>query len=121
MKNIFSLVIEKSAGAAGEGQASFSRSTLYAAVGFLLGVSAPVGWLILRLILFFDSGAGIWSQTVGHMLQDGQHLALFAYMGGGTAVVLGLFGYFIGRAAEQIHLRAARLNEMNQTFSRQKE
>ncbi len=121
MKNIFSLIIEKSAGGEKFAAGDINRSKLYAMAGFLLGVSAPIGWMIVRLILFYNPQLTLWEQTVGHMLSDNQHLALFVYMGGGTAVVLGTFGYFIGRAAEQIHLRAARLNEMNLTVASQKE
>lgn len=117
MKNIFSLIIEHSAG----GSSKFNRSTLYSLAGFLLGVSAPIGWALVRLVIFYDPDLSIWTQTVGHILVNNENLALFAYMGGGTAVVLGTFGYFIGRAAEQIHLRAARLNEMNLTVASQKE
>jgi methyl-accepting chemotaxis protein len=121
MKNIFSLIIEKSAGGkAGEGT-NVNRSTLYALAGFFLGVSAPIGWMIVRFVLFYNQQLNVWDQTVGHMLINNQNIALFAYMGGGTAVVLGTFGYFIGRAAEQIHERAARLNDMNLTVASQKE
>jgi methyl-accepting chemotaxis protein len=42
-------------------------------------------------------------------------------MAGGTAVVLGLFGYFIGSASQQIHERAARLDDLNRTVAHQKE
>lgn len=121
MKNIFSLVIEKSAGGVQGKTGSLDRSVLYALAGFLLGVAAPIGWMIVRLFLFYEPHLSLWEQTIGHFVLDNQRLALFAYMGGGTAVVLGTFGYFIGRAAEQIHLRAARLNEMNLTVASQKE
>jgi methyl-accepting chemotaxis protein len=121
MNNIFSLVIEKSAGGEKIKAGTLDRSILYAIAGFLLGVAAPIGWVLTRLIFFFDSNLSLWVQTVGHFVKDIQHVALFAYMGGGTAVVLGTFGYFIGRAAEQIHMRAASLNEMNQKVASQKE
>lgn len=120
MNNIFSLIIEKSSGGSGE-KGGFDRSVLYALAGFLLGVSAPIGWMLTRLVFFYDPDLSIWAQSIGHFVSDSERLALFAYMGGGTAVVLGTFGYFIGRAAEQIHLRASRLNEMNLTVASQKE
>jgi len=119
MKNIFSLIIEMSAGGAGA-ESKVDRSILYALGGFLLGISAPIGWLITRLLFFYQSDVSLWQQTIGHFIMDNEHIALLIYMGLGTAVVLGTFGYFIGRAAEQIHLRASRLNEMNQTVARQK-
>lgn len=118
MKNIFSLVIEKSVA---RDSSAFDRSLVYAIGGLILGISAPIGWMLVRLVLFYNSHMSIWDQTVGNVLISSQHLALFVYMGGGTAVVLATFGYFIGRAAEQIHSRAARLNEMNLAVASQKE
>ena len=34
--------------------ADANRSKLYAIIGFFLGISAPVGWTVLRLLLFSD-------------------------------------------------------------------
>ncbi len=121
MKNIFSLIIENSSAKASGKSGSIDRSILYAVAGFLLGVSAPIGWMITRLFFFYQADQSLWAQSIGHFIRDNEHIALFSYMGGGTAVVLGTFGYFIGRAAEQIHMRAARLNEMNLTVASQKE
>ncbi|NOY12182.1 MAG: GAF domain-containing protein [Deltaproteobacteria bacterium] len=121
MKSIFSLIEEDNAAAMHEKSGSLDRSILYALVGFLLGVSAPIGWILVRLVLFYNAQLPVWDQTIGNILVNNEHLALFTYMGGGTAVVLGTFGYFIGRSAEQIYLRARRLNEMNSTVARQKE
>jgi len=120
MKNIFSLIIEKSA-AGNSGSGSVNRSILYALGGLILGISAPIGWMVVRLALFYNPHLSLWNQTIGNVIISQQNLALFAYMGGGTAVVLATFGYFIGRAAEQIHSRASRLNEMNLAVASQKE
>jgi len=91
----------------------FDRSWGYAALGFCLGLAAPVGWLLVRRLFFpiEQSAAG------GAALQR----ALFIYMGGGTAVVLGTFGFFIGKASQQIHDRARRLDELNREVAAQKE
>lgn len=121
MKNIFSLIIENSADGIQQKPGVVDRSILYALTGFLLGISAPIGWMLVRFVLFYNEQLTVWDQTIGNVLISSEFLALFAYMGGGTAVVLGTFGYFIGRAAEQIHLRATRLNEMNITVASQKE
>ncbi len=118
MKNIFSLVIEKSVA---RDSSAFDRSLVYAVGGLVLGISAPIGWMLVRFVLFYNPQLSIWNQTIGNVLASSQNQALFAYMGGGTAVVLAIFGYFIGRAAEQIHSRAARLNEMNVAVASQKE
>ncbi len=78
-----------------------TREVAYAAIGLLLGVLAPIGWIILRLILFWQAGGGLGVQIVDDMVRSPQQIALYLYMGGGTALVLGAFGYFIGQATQQ--------------------
>jgi methyl-accepting chemotaxis protein len=97
------------------------RGTLYALGGFLLGVSAPVGWALLRLLFFASGEKGLWSQLLDDVFRSAESLALYAYMGGGTAMVLGTFGFLIGRASQQIHERAQRLDELNAVIASQKE
>lgn len=97
------------------------RSWRYAVLGFFLGVSAPIGWIVLRLILFWQTGQGAWNQIIADITRSPQSITLYIYMGGGTAVVLALFGFFLGRAYEHIHERASRLDELNRTIAHQKE
>ena len=97
-----------------------NRSRLYAFCGFLLGISAPMGWIVLRLILFWQPGETVWSQISGDILRSSESLSLYGYMGFGTALVLGVFGFLIGKASQQIHERARGLDELNQTVVKQK-
>ena len=99
---------------------SVNRSRLYAFCGFLLGISAPMGWIVLRLILFWQPGETVWSQISGDILRSSESLSLYGYMGFGTALVLGVFGFLIGKASQQIHERARGLDELNQTVVKQK-
>ncbi len=117
MTNIFSMVFED--GSATKGKAN--RSLFYTIAGLMLGIGAPLGWSLVRLVFFHDPYQPWWDQSFGAYFRSTRDLALLAYMGGGTAVVLGTFGFFIGRASEQIHLRAKRLDEMNQTVASQKQ
>lgn len=96
-------------------QKSFTidRSWSYAAVGFCLGLLAPVGWWVIRA-LFLGASTTTAQGTA-------EALVLNIYMGGGTAVVLGGFGYFIGKATQQIHNRAHKLDELNRMVETQKE
>jgi len=100
-----------------QGLLRINRSWGYAAVGFCLGLLAPVGWWIIRQ-LFLD---GIEAGVVGSEQISTASLVLNAYMGGGTAVVLGGFGFFIGKASQQIHNRARELDQLNHTIEIQKE
>ncbi len=97
------------------------RSWKYAFYGVCLGFLAPAGWLVLRLLLFRNASLGIFAQVADDILHTGESQVLFCYMGGGTAAVLGLFGFLIGNASQQIHERATRLDELNRVVASQKE
>ncbi len=45
---------------------------------------------------------------------------MYSYMCGGTMMVLGSFGFFIGRASQQIHDRALKLDLLNREVAEQK-
>ena len=96
------------------------RSRLYAFCGFLLGIFAPIGWMILRLLLFWQPEQSVWSQISGDILRSTESLSLYTYMAAGTALVLGIFGFLIGKASQQIHERARGLDELNITVDRQR-
>ena len=99
---------------------SGKRDIAYALVGMLFGVMAPVGWIILRLMLFWDDGSSLLDQVVKDILGTVQNRYMYAYMCGGTMMVLGTFGFFIGRASQQIHDRALKLDLLNQEIAEQK-
>lgn len=103
-----------------KGLQRIDRSLLFALFGFFLGVFAPIGWTIVRLLLFWQADQGLWKQIAGDILSSGESLALYAYMGGGTAVVLGVVGYLIGKGTQTIHERAQSLDELNNAIARQK-
>lgn len=104
-----------------EGIAAMGRGLTYALTGFLLGILAPLGWGALRLIIFGSAGQSLWNSFWGEMSRSPENIALYLYMGVGTAVVLAIFGFLIGRSHEQTQRRAARLDELNLTIARQKE
>lgn len=121
MKNLLTLALETGMSRDRTPPGAIDRSHLYALTGFMFGVAAPIGWMLLRLAFFYQQEASLLEQTVGHFTSHPQQIALLAYMGGGTAVVLATFGFFVGRATEQIHLRAERLEEMNRAMASQKQ
>ncbi|WP_432821906.1 methyl-accepting chemotaxis protein [Trichloromonas sp.] len=98
-----------------------NRSWLFGISGLCLGISAPIGWQVLRLLLFWQEGQGLWAQVKGDILRSGESLALFLYMGAGTAVVLGVTGFLIGRGAQQVLERALSLDKLNRVVAEQKE
>ena len=100
--------------------ADANRSQLYALIGFFLGISAPVGWTVLRLVLFSDPALPLSAQIFSDMTQSAQGMALYAYMGGGTACVLAFFGFFIGRAVDELHRKGGELDLLVQEVDSQK-
>jgi len=99
---------------------SGKRDIGYAAVGMLLGVMAPLGWIVLRLLLFWDGSSSILDQVLRDITATEQNRYLYSYMCGGTMMVLGSFGFFIGRASQQIHDRALKLDLLNHEVAEQK-
>jgi methyl-accepting chemotaxis protein len=97
------------------------HSTLFSIGGFLLGVSAPVGWIAIRMLLFYDTKLGFVEQIFHDVIRDGEHFALYTYMGGGTAIVLAVLGYMIGRNGDELRERAAELDILHQEVNEQKE
>ncbi|MBW4054214.1 MAG: GAF domain-containing protein [Proteobacteria bacterium] len=97
------------------------RSTLFSVGGFLLGVSAPIGWIAIRLLFYYDATRGILEQIFYDITRDGQHFAQYSYMGGGTAIVLAVLGFMIGKNGDELHERAAELNILHKEVGEQKE
>ena len=100
--------------------AGANRSQRYALLGFFLGIFAPVGWTVLRLILFSDPAVPLAAQIFPEAARNAQGIALYLYMGGGTACVLAVFGYFIGGAADELHRKGGELDLLVQEVNSQK-
>lgn len=98
-----------------------NRSRFYTLYGFCLGISAPVGWTVLRLAFFPDDKLSLWGQVVADVVKTPYQMALYTYMGLGTALVLGSFGYFIGKASDALHDRAQELDILHKEVASQKE
>lgn len=104
----------------GHARATHKREVVYAIGGMFLGVMAPLGWIVLRLLLFWQDGSDLAGQVIGDIVQSPQQVALYLYMCCGTALVLGACGYFIGQATQQIHDRARALDLVNSEMAEQK-
>jgi diguanylate cyclase (GGDEF)-like protein len=73
-----------------------SRRWLCSLWGLLGAIAAPVGWLVLQI-----PERGLWSGA--EVLQEiHDHLLLYCYMTLGTAVLLSLSGYLLGRAFDAV-------------------
>lgn len=97
------------------------RRWQYTWCGVFLGVLAPLGWILFRLMLFWDPKLSLFRQISGDILRNSESMVLYGYMTLGTGAVFAFFGYFLGRNSEQIHERAERLDELNRTVKKQKD
>ncbi|MBC7962263.1 MAG: GAF domain-containing protein [Steroidobacteraceae bacterium] len=97
------------------------RSTLFSVGGFLLGVNAPLGWIAIRITFFYDPKQSFFGQIISDIVKDGEHFALYNYIGAGTAVVMSVLGYMIGKNGDELHERAAELDVLHQEVAEQKE
>lgn len=79
-----------------DGSAQLPRRLLYAALGALLSVGAPVGLLLIRLSSYrSESPARIGAELATDVLT-------YAYISLSTATVFTLFGYVLGRQADRL-------------------
>ncbi len=97
------------------------REWKFAALGFVMGVTAPLGWLLLRLILFFDSKQSLFEQVYDAVFRSAEATALFFYMGFGTAAVMSIGSFLIGRGLLGLKDRADKLDHLNFEILVQKE
>lgn len=98
-----------------------NREWMFAAIGFAMGFTAPAGWLILRLLLFYNPEQGFFEQLIGAVTRNAETSALFLYMGFGTALVMATCGFLIGRGVLKIRERAENLDSLNFEIAVQKE
>lgn len=89
--------------------------------GFLLGSCAPLGWIIIRTLLFYDGGKPLFDQILNDIVASPEHLAIYNYMGLGTAVVLASMGYLIGKNNGELRKRATELDALHSEVASQKE
>ncbi|MDD2733880.1 MAG: methyl-accepting chemotaxis protein [Desulfuromonadaceae bacterium] len=97
------------------------HSILFSVGGFLLGIFAPVGWALIRAVCFFESNRGVAEQIIHDIVKDSEHFALYNYMGGGTAIVLAVLGYLIGKNGDELKERAVELSVLHREVNEQKE
>ena len=97
------------------------RSFRYAIIGFFLGIMSPIAWITVHLILFPDPVLSLLGQISADITRSTYQLALYTYMGAGTALVMAALGYYIGKAGDELHFRATELDALHHEVASQKE
>ena len=69
----------------------------YGMTGLCLGLFTPLGWAVLDLVLFKGEETGSWEHLKNLLTGDPRNILTFLYMSLGTATVMALFGFLMGR------------------------
>jgi methyl-accepting chemotaxis protein len=97
------------------------KSTTFSVYGILLGFAAPIGWTVIRVLLFYDNSQTFWGQVFSDPFSSVKQFVMYSYMGMGTALVLSTLGYLIGRNGDELHERAVELDGLHKEVAAQKE
>lgn len=97
------------------------NQTRYFIVGLILGLGAPLTWMLIRVIFFMDHSAPLLEQILKDTTSTGEHVALYTYMTVGTSLIMGLLGSYIGKNADELHERTIELDRLHDEVASQKE
>ncbi len=97
------------------------KSTVYSLSGFMLGIGAPIGWTFIRLLFFYNHELPMTTQIYKDIFGSLQQFSLYTYMGIGTALVLSVLGFLIGKNGDELQQRAEELNILHREVEAQKE
>jgi methyl-accepting chemotaxis protein len=97
------------------------HSILYLFCGIGLGLGAPIGWTIIRLLFFYDSTLSLFDQVFGDPFISAKQFALYSYMGIGTAIALSILGYMIGKNGDKLREYVIELDVLHKEVAAQKE
>lgn len=97
------------------------RKTRYAILGVILGIGAPITWMLIKLTFFPDPKMTVASQAMAEFAGSSVSIALYLFMGLGTCIVMGSLGYFIGKSSDELNDRAVELNSLHGEVNAQKE
>lgn len=100
---------------------SLHRKSKYAIFGVILGVGAPITWLLIKIILFPEAGHSFISQSVLELSSSAVNITLYLFMGFGTSIVMGGLGFFIGKSGDELNDRALELNLLHKDADSQKD
>jgi len=93
----------------------------YFIAGLILGLGAPLTWIVLRLLFFVDHTIPLYDQIVGEIFSSVEHLSLYLYMTVGTSLVMAFLGRYIGMNADKLHERTIELDRLHEEVATQKQ
>lgn len=99
----------------GDGKTA-NRAASNALKGAVLGLFAPLGWILIDAFLFSSSDPGIMAHTKFRITDGWEYTALLLYMLLGTSAAMGTFGFLIGRQTEKLLEEKKRMSETYSLF-----
>lgn len=97
------------------------RKIRYALLGVMLGAGAPVTWMTLKIAFFPVPELTFLNQIFYEIAGSAFNISLYAFMGFGTSIVMGILGYFIGKSGDELNERARELDQLHFEVNQQKE
>ncbi|MEK6777508.1 MAG: methyl-accepting chemotaxis protein [bacterium] len=92
----------------------------YAINGVIMGLGAPVGWLLILFFFFRPSGFSIGDFFVHEITHSQQQIFLYLYMTFGTSVVMSVTGYLVGRGFDWNEEKTDQLQRVQSQIQDQK-
>ena len=93
-----------------------NRSLRYSGVGFVLGIFAPLGWIVLEVLLTSPEGISFFGHLRLILLGTARGSYMLVYMGFGTSIVMGIFGFMVGRRDSKLLSEQKRMSETYNLF-----
>jgi len=97
------------------------RKFKYAILGVILGVGAPITWLLIKVLFFAGTNETFFRQIYLELTSSAMNIFLYLFMGFGTSAVMGSLGFFIGKSSDELNERAVELDLLHQEVNAQKE
>ena len=97
------------------------RRLKYAILGIILGVGAPITWLFIKVLFFTETKVSFFRQCLLELTASPLNISLYLFMGLGTAVIMCVLGFFIGKSSDELDERAGELDLLHQEVNAQKE
>ncbi len=99
---------------------SSQRRISFPVYGVLMGIGAPLGWLLIDLLFFRAAGLSV-EASLAEIVLSAHQILLYLYMGFGTSAVMGITGYLVGRGLDSDRERAVQLQQVHARIEEQKQ
>lgn len=93
-----------------------NRAVRYAASGLILGFFAPLGWIVLEILFNSPENLSFFAHLRQILMGTSRGTLMLIYMGLGTSVIMGIFGFMIGLRDSRLMSEQKRMSETYNLF-----